>query len=286
MYAATSPCEPPTTAGRAAPPLLERAEGRVRLEFRTDETNRTRVYRCFQQGSSKVRLPRTRGPMPEAVVLNTAGGMTGGDSYAIAAFAAEGAGATLTSQAAERIYRSTGADARLDVSLTLSRGARLDWLPQETIFFDGGRLTRHLDVAMAGDSRLLLCEAVILGRTAHGEAVRRGRLVDHWRIRREGRLVYADALRLDGAIAGLTRGRATLGGNRAFATLLAVMPEAERRLDDVRQVLEQSESAAGVSAWDGMLAVRIVAGDGARLRAALLTALLALDVEAPRIWSI
>lgn len=286
MYAATSPCDLPAIADGAAPPRLERARGCLGLGFHCDAGGRDRLFRCFQQGSLKARFPRTEANIPEAVMLNTAGGMTGGDAFSVEAEIAQGARATLTTQAAERIYRSKGADACLRVSLTLGQGSRLDWLPQETILFDGGRLFRRLDVAMAGDARLLLCEAVVMGRVAHGETVRGGRLADHWRIRRDGRLVYADSLGIGGDVAAIGKGRATLDGNGAFATLLAVSPDAEGRLAAVRGALDGSPTVSGASAWDGMLAARILAQDGARLRAALLGVLAALDIETPRVWSI
>ena len=174
----------------------------------------------------------------------------------------------------------------MDVALNLAEGSRIDWLPQETIVFDGGRLNRRLDVVMAADASLTLCEAWVLGRPAFGETVRRAHIADRWRIRRGGRLVYADDLRIGADIAAATRGRATLGAARAFATILSISPVAETLLEAVREAIAEVPAIIGASAWNGMLATRAVAADSRSLRIALLAVLAALGVSPPRVWSI
>jgi urease accessory protein len=289
---ATSHALRPTVAGG---PELERASGRLELAWRQVGTfpGTTRLHRGYQEGSLRVRFPRSPGP-PEAVLLNTAGGMTGGDRFRVACALGQGAEALVTSQAAERVYRALDGTARVEVELDLGPGSRLRWLPQETILFDGGRLSRRIRIRMAEDARLLLCESVVLGRTAHGETVRRGSLLDRWELRRGDRLVWADALRLEGDIPGQTWGRATLGGGRGFATLLLAAPDAARHLEEVRAQLTPGKAplgppvgpAMGVSAWEGLLAVRMVADEGRALRRGLLRALSALRVPTPRLWSL
>ena len=139
-----------------------------------------------QQGSAKCFLPRTHAEAT-AVFLNTAGGLTGGDRFAYAAEARAGARLTATTQAAERVYRAQpGETARVSGRVTLGAGARLDWLPQETILFDGGALDRRLEVDMAEDARLLAVEPLVLGRAAMGETVHEARFRDAWRLRRGG----------------------------------------------------------------------------------------------------
>jgi urease accessory protein len=279
---------------------LQRASGRLELGF-LDHGGTTRIHRCFQAGSSRIRFPRPlEDGVPEGVLLNTAGGMTGGDAFHLGCVLGDGANAALTSQAAEKVYRALEGEAQLDALLELGAGARLQWLPQEMILFDGGRLSRRIDIRMAQDARLLFCESMVLGRAAHGETIHRGFVEDAWKIRRGDRLVYADALRLQGDLAAGSRGRATLGGGRAFATVLLVAPEAEHHLDAVRGALAGGthgpgsgkrsapppDVIAGASAWDGILAVRVVAKGGAALRTALLGVLASLDVPPPRLWSI
>jgi urease accessory protein len=285
MYVAVSRSEDVHAAAVAASPELERAEGAVHVRIAAED-GRSRLDRCYQRGSMKVRFPRqTDTDVPEAVLLNTAGGITGGDRFSVRADLDAGAALTMTSQAAERIYRSSGGEGRVDVSLRLDAGARLDWLPQETILFDGGRLERTLQLDMAGDSTLVACESVILGRAAHGEIVREGLLSDKWRIRRGGKLVYADNLTLIGGGGAATEGNATLRGGQAFASLLVVAPFIDALVDTARLALAACPATGGASAWNGLLSARLVAADGAVLRKSILQLLEAISVRVPRAWS-
>ena len=245
-----------------------------------------------QSGSFKVRLPRLDpGRPPEAVLLNTAGGLTGGDALDFDGEAGQGAHAVFTTQASERVYRSLGADARVRTALTAGDGARIDWLPQETILFDGARLSRTIDVELAADAILLAHESVVFGRTAMGETVRQGAFSDVWRIRRAGRLVHADALRVEGAVAERLSRPAALAGGRAMATVLYLAGDAECRLESVRDIaatVSPADGVVGASAWAGKLVVRAVADTGAGLRRAMQPILRNLQDgrPLPRVWSI
>lgn len=226
------------------------------------------------------------------MLVNTAGGVTGGDRLDWRLEAGPGAALVATSQAAERVYRSAGGEAEVTVTLVLGAGASLDWLPQETILFDGARLGRRLEADMAEDARLLLLETVVLGRAAMGETVRTGALRDQWRIRRGGRLVHAEALRLGGgpadAIARAQSGIATLGGARAFATLVEIGPDPVPRLDAARRLLAGlSGVVAAASLREGALILRFLAEDNAPLRAGLIRFLMGFRAEPlPRVWSL
>lgn len=289
MYDGTLPSEetaPPSAAEATAAPRLQRTSGRLRLGFRRAD-GETRLARLYQEGAAKARLPRGHAPgEPEAVVINTAGGLTGGDRMSIEVEAGAATEAAVSSQASEKIYRSSGGEARIDVSLRLDEGAALAWLPQETIIFERGRLVRRVAVEMAADSRLLLLESLILGRQAMGERVTEGLVQESWRVRRASRLVFAEGLRLEGALAERLAGPAILGGACALATLLYVAPDAEDRVESLRAALEDQETDAGASAWNGLLVSRIVAPDGQHLRRRLVAALQALrpDRELPRVW--
>lgn len=283
---ARTPADETLTPPAGTRPALERAIGHVRLAVKADAGGHTRIDRAFQEGSLKVRFPHTDSGRFEAVLLNTAGGLTDGDVFAVDATAPAGTALTLTTQAAEKVYRAAGADARLDVRLALGADAALAWLPQETILYDGGRLARTLTIDMAGSARLIACEMLVLGRTAHGETVRAGALCDQWRIRRDGRLVYADAFRIDTDIVAAGRGGATLAGGRATASLILAAADAGDRLDAVRALLDGFGLAAGASAWDGLLAVRAVADDAQRLRRAIAAVVDLLAGGVPRVWSL
>lgn len=248
-----------------AGPRRQRAEGRVEIEaVRIGPA--TRAMRIAEAGSLRVRMPRVAGSSLEAVLINTAGGIACGDRFAVDVDASVGAQLIVTTQAAEKVYRSDGPNAELSVRMTLAAGADLAWIPQETIVFDQARIRRCIEAELAGDARLLVFEAVVFGRTARGEEVGEGLFEDRWRIRRAGRLVYADTLRLDGPIAALLDRPAIAGGARALASLLYVSPDAENRLDEARSLLEGSLCLVGASAWNGLLAVRFLGRDGAELR--------------------
>lgn len=283
--------KPEDAASIARIPGALRAHGRLRFEALGADTH-TIPGRIEEAGPIRVRFPRSgrHSGALEAVLLNTGGGMAGGDTAAFEFRARSGARLTATTQAAEKIYRSDGLSTRIDVCLLVEAGARLDWMPQATILFDGARVERGISAEVAPQARLLLVEPVVLGRTARGERFARGRLTDRWRIRRGGRLVYADGLNLDGEVGSVLDRRAVAKGWPAFATVLLIAPDAETRLEAVRAALGLPDDLpenieAGVSAWDGMLSVRLLARDGAVLDTALRAVIGQLGVaELPRIW--
>ncbi len=236
-------------------------------------------------------MPRVYdGSGPAAVFLNSAGGVTGGDHLSFEAHFGAGTRATVTTQAAERIYRRVDGVGRIDNRLVVETGATAHWLPQETIVFDGAGLRRCLDVDLAGDARLVAVESLVLGRTAMGEEVNAVDLADHWRIRRDGRLIYADALRLHGDSRAILAGGATGRGARAFATILVAAAEAVSQLDRARDLIGSLAAdgiEAGASAFDGLLSIRCLAIDGRRLRAIVEPLIETLtDRPLPRAWSI
>jgi len=264
---------------------LERAVGRAVLAVHSDG-GRTRLERLYQGGAAKIRLPRVAPDSAlEAVLLNTAGGMTGGDRFRCDVMVRENARALVTTQAAERVYRRSGGVAEVANHLEVAAGARLDWLPQETILFDRSGLSRRLVTDIDPAGTLLAVESFVLGRAAMGEAVRLTSLIDRWRIRRGGRLIFADGVRIEGdATAILSRG-ATGGGATAFATLVLVAPDAGRFLDIARAALAPYGNAAGASAWNGILVVRMVAANGQVLRAGLIDLVEGLRGRPmPRVW--
>lgn len=300
MYATELPSEP---VRRSTIPVELRAHGRLFLEARSLGG---RTIRCATEefGPSRVRFPLSgrRGSALEAVLINTGGGIAGGDSAHFRAHCAQSAHLVVTTQAAEKVYRSDGATSFLGVDLKVDEGATLEWMPQATILFDGARVERSITAEVAKDARLLLIEPLVLGRTARGESLCSGKLFDSWRIRRDGRLIYADGLRLDGDVGATLARRAAANKWPALATILLVAPDAESRLEAVRSALGIASETAdeapvsvpqgapmgiemGASAWDGMLSVRLLAQDGAKIDVAIRKMMQALGVAAPpRIW--
>jgi urease accessory protein len=261
-----------------------RSIGRIALSVHAaaGESRRGRVH---EEGALRVRFPNgaDAGTL-DAVIVNTAGGMTGGDRFAVDVAVDPGARLTVTTAAAEKIYRSIGPDTEIDLKLAIGAGGALAWLPQETILFDRVRLHRTIEVAAAPDASLVLAEAVVFGRSAMGETVRHGNFFDRWRVRVGGTLVFAESLRLDGAIADKLARAAIANGGVAIASVLK-LPGGEAGAAAVRAMQESFTGEVGVSTWNGLTLVRLVARDGISLRRDLIAVLTALsDVKLPRLW--
>ncbi len=239
-----------------------------------------------QSGSSKLLFPRPRGRALDVVTLNTAGGITGGDRFALEAHVAPGARMTISTQAAERIYRATpGQVGAVTTELTLDSDARLHWLPQETILFEGAALKRNLRLNLASDARLLACETLVFGRTAMNEQVTDLHLRDQIDLIRDGRLVFSDRLHLDGdAQSNLAQAPVAHGG-LAMASVLWAAPEADTALDKIRAMLPDT-AGAGCPVSD-LVFIRLVAPDSFVLRKTLVPLLTHLSNDPlPRTWTI
>lgn len=260
-----------------------RAHGLIDLSVSADG-GQTRRQRVVEEGSFRVRLPDVFSPECEAVILNTAGGIAGGDDFSVSVEAGEGARLAVTTAAAEKVYRAIDAAARIDVRLSVARDAVLRWLPQETILFDGAKLRRSIEVDIADGGALVMAESTVFGRAAMDETVRRGELVDGWRIRQGRRLVYADTLRLQGEIAGILARPAASGGATAFATIV-IVPGDEALAERARACLADCANEAGVSVWHGIAVIRLCGTDAALLRRDLVSVLNVLCGALPRLWT-
>jgi urease accessory protein len=261
-----------------------RALGRIALSVAAaaDGSRRERVH---EAGALRVRFPNvTRKDTLDAVIVNTAGGMTGGDRFDIDVAVGAGARLTVTTAAAEKIYRSLGPDTRISIKLDVGAGAALAWLPQETILFDRVRLRRSIEVDLAPGASVLLAEGVVFGRSAMGETVTHGHFFDRWRVRVGGALVFAESLHLDGAIAQRLAERAVAGNGVAVASVLK-LPGDDKAVAAVRALEKDFAGEVGVSAWNGLAVARLVAPDGAALHHDLIGVLTALgDTPLPRLW--
>ena len=261
-----------------------RAAGRIAVSVSAAAgvSRRTRVH---EAGSLRVRFPNgERQGTLDAVLVNTAGGMTGGDRADIDVKVGAGARLTVTTAAAEKVYRSLGPDTEIAVKLAVGAGGALAWLPQETIVFDRVRLRRAIDVALARDANLLLAEAVIFGRSAMGETVRSGYFRDRWRVRVDGALVFVETISLEDKIAQRLAERAVAGGSVAMASVIKI-PGDDHSIAAVRAMQEEFAGDVGVSAWNGFVVARLVAPDGAALRRDLIAVVTALGGHPlPRLW--
>jgi urease accessory protein len=264
-------------------PAFIRAQGGVRATIGRTARG-SAPFRIAESGGYRVRFPNA-GDACEGVLINTGGGMAGGDRMRIELELVDGAEAVFTTQAAEKIYRSEGVEAEVEIKLAFGSGSRLAWLPQEQILFDGARVRRVLEVEMTAGATLLLCESVVFGRLAKGETLCEGGYRDRWRVRRDRRLVFAEEIRLDGAIAETMACAAVGGGACALATLLYVSPDAEARREPARAAIDGARAECGVSAWDGMLVARFLSPDPQALRADLVRFLESFrGAPMPRSW--
>src|SRR5215468_3848283 len=211
------------TETRAASAIFaaNRAQGAVRFDVHCED-GVTRRGRLHESGSLRVRFPSPEDEGLSAVFLNTAGGVAGGDRFDIDIATGEGARLTLTTAAAEKVYRAAGPAAQLNIALKAEAGSHLSWLPQETILFDRARISRRIDIDLAEGASLLLCEIVVFGRAAMGERMQGGAFVDRWRLRRGGRLAFAETVRLEGDVGEKLAKSAIAKGSGAIGTALIV----------------------------------------------------------------
>ena len=272
-----------TTSAASLIFAANRARGSVAFDVHlTDGVTRRR--HLHESGSLRVRFPSPEADGLSAVFVNTAGGVAGGDRFDIDIAAGESARLTLTTAAAEKIYRAASNPAELHISLRAAAGAHLGWVPQETILFDRARVSRTIDIDLAESASLVLCEIVVFGRAAMGERMLQGEFVDRWRVRRGGRLVFAETIRLDGDIGSQLAKSAIAKGGVAIGTAL-IVPGDEALVERIRTLSDRFGGEVGISAWNGFAMARFCAQDAARLRTDMIAVLgLANSSALPRIW--
>jgi len=286
----------------SAASTYERACGAARIEFKVGPDGQGVLGDLYQRAPCRVLFPEPEaGELVQAVLLTTSGGLTGGDRVRFEVDVRAGARATVTTQAAEKIYRALPQDsaANIQIGVTVEEGAWAEWLAQETILFNGARLRREFHAEVSSHGRLLAVESLVLGRTAMGERFDTGFLHDAWRIRRDGRLIWADALHMAADITGLRTARFGFGTAVACSTLVYVADDVARQLDAARKLLADStilrenpvSITAAATALDGLLLVRLLADDPAALRAAVIELIGGLRQSAgglrprlPRVW--
>ena len=262
---------------------LQRARGAIDLVIVSGK-----LKRFYQSGSAKIFIPKTYAKTTEAVLVNTAGGLTGGDIFGAKLRADGDTHLTVSTQTAERVYCALGPQAaKITIDIDLGGKASLHWLPQETILFDGAGFSRHLKVEMDDAASFLASEMMVFGRTAMHETVRQGNISDQWRISRGGRLIHAEALRLDGHIDEKLLQPASADGGVCVATTLYVSCDAEAKADAVRSFFKNHDDVrTAVSAWDGKLVIRSVCGNTARLKRLMAQFIEQFrNIANPRVWN-
>jgi urease accessory protein len=272
----------------------QRVDGEARIAFQRRLDGRTALADLYQRAPCRVLFPATEPDEPlQAVLLTTSGGLTGGDRTRVAVSIGPEAQATITTQAAEKIYRAlpnTG-DAVVQVDMRVDSGAWAEWLAQETIVFEGSRLRRLLTADVAPTGRFLAVETIVFGRTAMGECFDTGLLHDAWRINRAGKLIWADALHLEGDVGKLRSAPFGFANAVACSTVVYVGADAPQQLNEARRLLSDSTLPCGATSLDGIMLARIMAADAVELRAAVMQlisgirhAAAALPARLPRVW--
>ncbi|GAC1618972.1 MAG: urease accessory protein UreD [Bradyrhizobium sp.] len=271
------------TSATSAIFAANRARGAVTFDVHRVE-GVTRRRHLHESGSLRVRFPSPEAEGLSAVFVNTAGGVAGGDRFDIEIATGAGSRLAVTTAAAEKVYRAQGAAAQLNIALKAAAGSHLAWLPQETILFDRARVSRRIDIDLAEGASFLLCEIVVFGRAAMGERMLRGEFVDRWRMRRGGRLVFAETLRLDGDIGEKLARPAFAKGGVAVGTAL-IVPGDQALVDRIDELAGSFGGEVGLSAWNGFAMARFCAQDAARLRADMMAVLgRATGSALPRLW--
>jgi urease accessory protein len=263
---------PPAGPGDDLPACL-RVDAHLRLSAGM-EAGRLAITDRHESGAFRFRMPRRMPGAIEALMVNVAGGLAGGDRLGLAVQAEEGASLVIGSAAAERIYRSGGDMTRLSMALSAASGARLCWLPAETVIHDGARLKRAFRIDLAADSRFLLGEMLQLGRVASGERLASGFWQESWRLKIGGRLVFAEEFRLDGDIPAATTRPGGLADHAFLATLILAMPDAGERLAAIRAAFaEEPTVRAGATAHSGLVFARTLSSCDVALWRAFLAAI-------------
>lgn len=277
-----------STADQSPALLDQRVSAHARLGVRFID-GRTRLFKLYQDGAAKIRMPTVAGDPLEAVLINTAGGLTGGDRVGWEVDVGPGASVSITTQACEKVYRALSGQASVSARLSVGDGGRIAWLPQETIVFDRASFARRLEADLGADAQALIVEATVFGRRAMGERVSRALFSDRWRIRQGGRLIHAEDFSIGPGVEAALARKAVTDGNIAMATVLVVAPDAETRLAGVRDIIgEQGGASVWTVAGSGKLLARLYAEDSYLLRSRLVPLIHLLNGQAglPKVWSL
>jgi urease accessory protein len=265
-----SPCGSPRAGARSPSDKdMQRAEGSGRIVLSGSERG-ARILDLFQKSPIRIMFPRAGGEaVEEAVLINTAGGIAGGDRLETEVAALVDAAIAVTSQAAEKVYRALNEPARITTKLRASEGAKLAWLPQETIVFNCARVSRKIEIELSSGAELLALEWLVLGRAAHGEEMVGGHITDSWRVKKDGQLVWADTFRVTDEVFPHLKRKALLSNCKAVGTLVYFGPDLDIRLELLRDIVRSLECQAAATSVGGLIIVRFAARASSDLRLAL-----------------
>jgi urease accessory protein len=280
------------TSTRSSDRDLQRSDGVGRIVLGGSQRC-TRIIDVFQKSPIRIMFPRvTGGAVEEAVLINTGGGVAGGDRLEYSVTALEGASIAVTSQAAEKVYCALDAPARITTKLKVSEAAKLAWLPQETILFNTARICRNTEIEVSSGAEVLAVEWIVLGRSAYGEQMNNGQVTDSWRVKKDGRLIWADSFRCVDETYPHLHKKALLSRCKAIGTLVYFGRDLDHRLELIRDIAPSSECCRGATLVSGVMIVRFAAEAAFDLRLALHRVLQQFRLDlvpgpfgVPKMWS-
>ena len=280
------------TSTRPSDSDLQRSDGIGRIVLGGSE-RRTRIIDVFQKSPVRIMFPKVPdGDIQEAVLINTGGGIAGGDRLEYEVASLQNASIAVSSQAAEKLYRALDEPARIKTKLRVTEAAKLAWLPQETIIFNAARICRNTEIEVSSGSELLALEWLVLGRAAYGEETTGGHIAESWRIKRDGRLIWADRFRVTDEIFGQLHRKALLSQCKAIGTLIYFGPHLDARLELLRAIASSLECYCAVTAVNGLIIVRFATTVSSDLSLALRSFLKQFSREfgpgpfrVPKMWS-
>ena len=286
---------PDCTAPRETAASASAWQASLTLGF-ADDGGTTRLFDNLHYGPLRVQkalYPEDR-KVCHAIVVHPPGGVVGGDQLAIDIKVGTNAHAFITTPGAAKWYKANGKVSRQSVALNVQADAALEWLPQETIFFDTAHVVLEQDIALANGATYIGCEILCMGRRGSGEVFNHGTITQRSSIRRDGRLTWWE----QGAIlGGQLDSPLALAGKTVCATLIAAgkpLPAAAlaQLLTQIRSDIQaDGEHAFGITHTKGVLVARHLGDDSETARRLMLAVwrrlrpqLLEREAVTPRIW--
>lgn len=274
---------------------LERASGTAQVSFKL-RGEKTVLADLVQKGCGKVRLCRREPDLPlEAVVINTTGGFTDGDKFSTTVNWDAGTCAVVTTQAAERFYKTIDGKAALTSTLNIAEGACGVWLPQETIMFDGAAYDKNTIIQLHGNAHMVAIESSVFGRLAMKEIVKSGSVKETWQVRHNDRLIFADSFALDGNIDAHLAKPTVCNSGRAISTILCTGGQPADLRDAALAGIAETNGLGGATCLGPLVVIRIFAKTSYELRG-LIKVILAKIIKMvtaghsvkallPRVWA-
>ena len=264
------------------PQTLERAAGTLKATIKGSEN---RIGKLYQEGSSRLFFPENFSKTKECVVINTAGGITGGDKFESSIEATEGSSIVVTTQASEKVYKSSHGSAEVETTFFASKNSKLLWLPQDTILFSESDLSRKIIIRIEDTSELLAFDQIVLGRSAMGENIQESNFHDMWTIYNGDRLIYFDQ---SGWKNTVPLNCAGLKGIKSYASFYYVGSKTkfyEEKLKRMKQVYKNVY--LGTSLRNGCLLARMFGSDAKSIKDRVINLLREIwQLDTPNVWKL